>query len=632
MFTLVDLVYMFFSFKLKQHQIGWLPCELEALAITAGVKNFATYARESRYPLQVLTDSRPCVLAYQRLCQGQFSASARVSTFLSCISAYNVIICHIAGTANSSSDFSSRHPQECNDSSCEICKFVQDTAGSVVNAVTVSDIMAGSAQLPFLNKNAWKAAQQNCPDMRRAFAHLTQGTKPSRKARHLKHVKKYLNVATVDENGLIIVRKQDPFLHQRSLIVVPYDIMPGIITAMHLYLKHPTCHQLTQVFNRYFYGITSSNIIGKVVDQCTQCNSLKTVPKEIFPQATSSTPDVPGDSFFADVIAREKQNIMVTRDVLSSYTNATLINDETADSLRTAIVVNTSFLRKNPCSIRVDTAPGFQALHGDETLTSLGISIDLGRTKNKDSNSVIDRGIQELEEEILKHDMSGSVLTPLKLQIIVDTLNGRVRNRGLSAKEIVLKRDQFSHEPINVNDEHLSKQQSLIRNKNHRYSSLSKATRKVAASKASVVVGDLVYIKHEKQKHKLRDRYIITKINKDKAVLQKLNQKFMSRQYEVPLTDIYPVSPSLPNLIEDHQPDETSSEESSDELSSEEHNGNGQESDHAEEGEEEEEAGETDGSSLPTASPSAPSLLASGRSQRQRKEPQWMRSGEYDLT
>ena len=51
----------FFSFKLKQHQVGWLPCELEALAITAGVKNFATYARQSKYPLQVLTDSKPCV-------------------------------------------------------------------------------------------------------------------------------------------------------------------------------------------------------------------------------------------------------------------------------------------------------------------------------------------------------------------------------------------------------------------------------------------------------------------------------------------------------------------------------------------------------------------------------------------
>ena len=573
----------FFSFKLKQHQIGWLPCELEALAITAGVRNFATYARESKYPLQVLTDSKPCVLAYRRLCQGQFSASARVSTFLSCLSSHNVIVCHIAGIANPSSDFSSRHPQQCDDNSCEICKFVQQTADSVVNAVAVSDIIAGNAQLPFLNRNAWKAAQQNCPDMRRAFAHLTQGTRPSRKARHLKHVKKYLSVATVDENGLIIVRKQDSFFHQRSLIVVPFNIMPGIITAMHLYLKHPTRHQLTQVFNRYFYGITSSSFIEDVVNHCTQCNSMKTIPKEIYPQSISSIPKVPGDSFFADVIAHEKQNILVTRDVLSSYTNASLIVNETADTLRTALVTNTSFLRKNPCTIRVDTAPGFQALYNDITLNSLGITIDLGRTKNKDSNSVVDKGIQELEEEILKHDMSGSPLTPLTLQNIVDTLNARIRNRGLSAKEIVLKRDQYSHEAIDVNDELLANQQLLIRNKNHPSSSRSKATHKVAASKAAVVEGDLVHIKHEKQKHRLRDRYIVTKIVNDLAFLQKLNEKFMSRQYEVPLTALYPASPSTPYLDWDSHPREMSSEESSVEepLTAD------SESDHAEESEEE---------------------------------------------
>ena len=142
----------------------------------------------------------------------------------------------------------------------------------MVNTVTVSDIMSGNAQLPFLNRNSWKAAQQNCPDMRRAFAHLTQGTQPSRKARHLKHLRKYLNVATVDRNGLIVVRKQDPLLHERTLIVVPYNILSGIITAMHIYLKHPTRHQLTKVFNRYFYGITSNIIIADIVNQCDQCN------------------------------------------------------------------------------------------------------------------------------------------------------------------------------------------------------------------------------------------------------------------------------------------------------------------------------------------------------------------------
>ena len=162
----------------------------------------------------------------------------RVSTFLSCISSYNIIISHIAGKAEPSSDFSSRNPQECHDQSGEICKFIPATIDSVVNTVTVSDIVSGKAHLPFLNQNAWKAAQQNCHDMRRAFAHLTQGTSPSRKARH-KDLHKYLKVCSVDQNGLLIVRKQDPLYHERPLIVVPYDILPGIITAMHLYLKHP---------------------------------------------------------------------------------------------------------------------------------------------------------------------------------------------------------------------------------------------------------------------------------------------------------------------------------------------------------------------------------------------------------
>ena len=105
------------------------------------------------------------------------------------------------------------------------------------------------------------------------------------------------------------MRKQDPLFHERMLIVVPYNILPGIITAMHIYLKHPTRHQLTKVFNRYFYGITSSTIIADIVNQCDQCNSMKTIPKEILPQSTSLTPSALGDIFYADVLTPNKQHI-----------------------------------------------------------------------------------------------------------------------------------------------------------------------------------------------------------------------------------------------------------------------------------------------------------------------------------
>ena len=84
----------------------------------------------------------------------------------------------------------------------------------------MTDFMSDSASLPFINKTAWRSAQHNCPDLRRAFAHLRHGTRPSRKARNLKHLRRYLGIATLDERGLIIVNKEDPFTSRRSLTVV----------------------------------------------------------------------------------------------------------------------------------------------------------------------------------------------------------------------------------------------------------------------------------------------------------------------------------------------------------------------------------------------------------------------------
>ena len=66
-----------FSLKLKEHQKDWLPCEHEALAITAGVKHFSPFIRESEHPLQCLSDNQPCVEAFEKLRKGQFPASSR---------------------------------------------------------------------------------------------------------------------------------------------------------------------------------------------------------------------------------------------------------------------------------------------------------------------------------------------------------------------------------------------------------------------------------------------------------------------------------------------------------------------------------------------------------------------------
>ena len=72
----------FFSAKLRKHQVTWLPCEIEALSIAAAIKHFSPYIIQSHNTC-LLTDSKPCVQAVEKLCRSEFSASPRVTSFLS---------------------------------------------------------------------------------------------------------------------------------------------------------------------------------------------------------------------------------------------------------------------------------------------------------------------------------------------------------------------------------------------------------------------------------------------------------------------------------------------------------------------------------------------------------------------
>lgn len=102
----------FFSAKLKGHQIGWLPCEREALCIGSSVSHFQPYITQSHNQTSVLTDNDPCVKAYSKMARGEFSASPRVSTFLSVCSRFQVSVRHISGVENALSDHGSRNPPE----------------------------------------------------------------------------------------------------------------------------------------------------------------------------------------------------------------------------------------------------------------------------------------------------------------------------------------------------------------------------------------------------------------------------------------------------------------------------------------------------------------------------------------
>ena len=310
----------YFSAKLKSHHTRWLPCEVEALSITASVTHFGPYLRESTTTSQILTDSRPCVQAWNKMSRGQFSTSARVASFFSVLSQFNIELQHLRGDINLPSDFISRNPPECDSQSCQICRFVDEMSDIAVRKISVDDILAGRCPVPYANASAWKALQMECEDLRRVHAYLSSGSRPTSKKTKMTSVKRYLQNVVIGKDGLLVVRHSAPFRPVEDLIVVPQHVVLGLFMSLHLALQHPTCSQLLQVFKRKYYCLRAQTLATQTTDNCSLCQSLKSVPKELHSQTTVDLPETPCRSFSADIVRRYRQKIHVVRDTFSSFT------------------------------------------------------------------------------------------------------------------------------------------------------------------------------------------------------------------------------------------------------------------------------------------------------------------------
>ena len=380
--------------------------------------------------------------------------------------------------------------------------------------------------------------------MRKAYAHLIAGTRPSSKAKHAKELRQIIRLGSVDEDkGILIVRKEDPYVGHRNLIFCPSSIAYGLITALHLSLSHPSRSQMLKVFSRYFFTLSAAKIIGEVSDTCTTCLALKKTPRELFEQTSSVSPDHPGQSLAADIICRAGQKIFVVRDTLTSYTSAMFVQNETAKEYKEAILVCTLPMKTELSKIRIDCAPGLKALKKDEDLLSVGIHLDFGRAKNVNKNPIAERANQELELEILKIDPLGKAISAATLTQAVSVLNSRIRHNGLSSKEMFFRRDQISGEQLQFSDSALKDSQSSGHDRNHLSSAKSKARGANKASVPNIAVGSVVFVKHEGSKFKSRESYIVTNLLPTGfAVIQKMDSNkgfFGSVSYEVPLDHLY---------------------------------------------------------------------------------------------
>ncbi|XP_071110370.1 uncharacterized protein [Haliotis cracherodii] len=535
----------FFSAKLRRQQVAWLPCEVEALSIAIATKHFSPFIIQSKHKACVLTDSRPCVLAFEKLCRGEFSASPRVSTFLSTVSRYQATIQHLAGSANVPSDFASRNAPECDNPSCQICSFIERTESSVVRQLSIEDIMNGTTRLPFTSRSAWRSLQEECQDLRRTHAHLLQGTRPSKKVTNIRDVKRYLNTATISKDGLLVVRKSEPLGSPRECIVVPRQVLDGVLTALHIQLDHPSAHQLKQVCHRYFFALDLDRSINTVSKSCHRCASLRKTPHVVVDQSTSDPPETVGFAFASDVMRRERQLILVLRECVTSYTAACIITDERGSTLCEALIrlcIEFRPLDGPHAVIRTDPAPGFSSLVTDERLQQHRITLEIGRVKNVNKNPVAEKAIQELEDELVRQDPVRGPTTPTALAIAVARLNTRIRSRGLSSREMWTQRDQFTNCQLPLSDKQLITEQHVNRRKNHSHSEKSKAPRSHRPVIDQIEIGDLVYLHNDRNKTCARNRYLV--VTKDGLwcnVRKFVGTQLRNTSYRVKLSECFKV-------------------------------------------------------------------------------------------
>ena len=232
---------------------------------------------------------------------------------------------------------------------------------------------------------------------------------------------------------------------------------------------------------------------------------------------------------------------------------------------------------------------------------------------------------------MLNVDPSGGPISEVQLHLVVETLNTHIRNRGLSSREILFQRDQHTNNQLNINDINLAEQQSSIREKNHLPSALSKARGNPRAEQQNLIVGNLVFIKGEGSKFQARDRYIIVSIEGSHAIIQKLGTQFMSRQYKVPLNQLYLASKSSPtNQHQDWDRRHTTTTDSSDTDYAYESSDTENASVHTETDVEADD--ETEAEPIVEA-PAAAAIDPPMRHQppRTRQAPAWQRSGDYDM-
>ena len=556
------------SAKCPEAMKNWPPCDGEAAAVYVSTKSphMRTHILASNKPVYALVDNKTVYEASKLLKKGKLSTSERVSKLLTAISDLRLEFRHNSGKLghNDWDDFHSRQPPACHREDCQTCQFVQNCADMTVNSLVIGNvafdqrIIQEPISIPLKSRAALRQLQEEDQDLIMVKNYLLSGKQPNVNDNTKNDIKKYLSAGTkLAPDGVLYVNKISNKLVSYDRIIIPRSFGYGFLLAMHHNLACLTINQLEKNFSRAFFTLDLNKLVKYINDNCTRCLSFKQLPKFIDCFKPNEVPEAPGTSFTVDVIKMEKKLIIASVENFSGYLITNFIGSESFKDLEAGIISSIlPFKSGNMSKVRVDQAPGFSKLSKcNRNLQSVGIHLELGEPKNKNSLAIADQKIKELEQELKK---DSRCLDIAKLQSATNRVNEKIRKENLSSKEVLFRRNQYTHENIDIQDSDIAIKKMEDRSNSNEISAKSKANTKLPAPVPDVSRGKLVFLRDDISKHKAREVYVIADapcdsdyifIQKLLYVLSDLPAKLQSKRYKVKKTAVI-VAPNQDFYIE----------------------------------------------------------------------------------
>ena len=554
-----------YSARIEGLRSTWFPCDGEAYACKQVLTHFAPILRDSKHESVHLTDSMPVVMAWKRMLVGRFSTSPRISTLLATLAGLPIRLQHSPGSNQLLTDHSSRNPPDPCTGKCEICLFNKTEADRIDKVYTLNpdddnkDILDDNSATPYLQLKTWLNEQRNDPVHCRLMSLINTGQEPEkRKTGGIFTVVKHLHQMYLKDNlqvhksGVIMVRQKQGYF-QGFAISVPEQILFGLAFMFHAKLQHPKRSQLTRFLSRYYYAPGLPNIVETITTSCLHCSTTASLPKPLLEQSTT-IPMKLGTSFAADVLERQNQFVFICKDEFSQFVTATLADSQTIPDMRNALISSIApFINIDGATVRLDNAPAFKSLENshltDPIFSQLKLKIETSRSKNKNGNPVAESSVAELKKELLNVVNHNETLDHSTLALATRNLNGRVRSNGKSALETLTQRDTLSGSPAKINNEDISEEIKVRREKQHIHDMNCKARTRKRVEYKKYSVGDIVMVSEQSSLDKKRDTYIVVKDEGHLVEIRKLGSKLRLETYHVDRDQLTPIfqPPKPPN-------------------------------------------------------------------------------------